>query len=420
MSIEIKIHHPRDSGVFYGGDDVTGFLEIKGPLNIPDATVKVHFKGCANVEQQSDSREGDDKQIFFQTLQELFRGVIDLQEDEIRTFPFKLLLPDYTEPSWGQPKVRYHGSKGYRDKKVLFAQTPHPIPPSTAFSSTGRCSAQILYSLYAEVRGKRTMRWKAGHVTVVPSPAQVKNTLEHADAEHDARSETFTYTSSRLLEGNTDKRRSMKTWFSDSFASKTPKAVFGFTARTTTVLCSGQGIPIQITLNYDSSVSNLPSIPEFHLLELKYKLKAITHSANPNSGFSKSCHYDTTTFFKRQIRFAKMALTNGQALDIGFIDTEKGGLHYIPFDTAVVTPFTTYNISRRYDAEVIIVFQCAGKQMTAEFQWDNVNIAFNEAYYLRAPTQFATEDDKTFQGAVGVAKVAAVTAVRIAAVLGVL
>jgi hypothetical protein len=414
MYVAFKVFHLRDSKVFYGGDEVTGFLEVKGPLAIPDATVKITFRGIAKTEQQVRNRTMKDKQIFFQTNQELFKGAIDIEKDAIQTFPFKLLLPEQTAPSWGEPQIRYSG------KKEIFALAPHPIPPSTALSGNFMrpWAAQVYYELRAEVKGKLALRKTEGMVTVAPSPAQTKLALQRADTEHDAQSKTFTHSSTRLLEGKETERRSMKTWFGDKFSSTSPKAVFSFTARTATTLSAGQGIPIQITLNYDRNASNLASIPDFRLIQLKYKLKGITNSVARGFLAPEMHIREYSTVFKRQIQFAQMALVDGQALDIGMINTEQGGVQYIPLNTALVTPFVTYNIARAYAVEIEIVFECGGKQMTAKFKWDSVDIVFNEGYHLKAATQFGSDDGQTVTGAAAAATALGVTAMVIATLLG--
>jgi hypothetical protein len=418
MSLEIKTYPLRPSNVYYGGEEITGYLELHGPLDIPDATLKISFKGGSEAVQTIKNRDLTDKQIFFQTTQDLFQGALVLQENEIRTFPYKFSLPDETEPQGGNAKVKICTSKR---KKDFYEQGPHAIPPSCAFSGgfPHAWSALVFYRLDAEISGKRFKRTKNGAIEVVLSPAQTKYVLDHADTEHDAQSKTFTHASSRLLEGGANKRRSVSTWFSDKFASSSPKAVFSFTARTATTLSAGQDVPIQITLNYDTAASNLPSIPQFTLLELKYKIKGITHSIARGTLSPDLYIDDRSTVFKRQIRFAQLALTAGEALDVGFIDTEHGGMHYIPLDIALVSGFMTYNVSRHYAVEITIVFACGGKQMKAEFGWENVNVAVNEDYHLRPATRFARADNEgNLEGAVGVAKVVGVTALAIASILG--
>ena len=413
MSLGIKVHHLHESGLFYGGDSVTGFVELVGPLDIPDAVIKLRPSGCANVEVQSNNPNHDDKQIFFQTTSEIFRGVINLQEGETRTFPYEFLLPEYTAPSWGQTDIKYHGDKGYG----MFAMGPHPIPPSTAIGSEDMFLAHIFYFVYAEVRGQRILRLNTSYLTVVPSPAQVRYALQQAATAYLARSRTVPYTTPPPPKIKSEKRRSIKAWCSDHFASSPagPTAGFVFTACTTTVLYSGQGIPIQIFLNQDASASNLPYIPQFHVLEVGYKLKGITYGA---SGSSWMGHLEQReTVFKCKICYSNVAMAPGQALDIGFRDSERDAVRMVSFDAVAVSPFTTYNISRRYNIEITLVFLCDGQQRSVGFEWENVNVVFNEAYPVLAPTQFATADERTYEGALAVVAVVAKTALNVLALV---
>ena len=385
MSLTIKVVYPRNSRVYYGGDEVTGVLEIKGPLDISDGTVKILFRGYAETLLPVRNDTLIDRQIFFQTSQTIFQGAVNLKEDEIQTLYFKFLLPIETEPSWGQPSVKY------RKKKDLFAQGPHPIPPSAALSSrwTNYWTAQILYSLYAEVKGRRT-GWLTvnGLIIVVPSPAQVQHTLQNANIGYGTQSTALTYVPPRPLEDNKGKRRSIKTWFGDKFASGRPQAIFNFTAHTATTLMAGQGIPIRIALNYDSSKSNLPFMPEFRLLEVKYELKAITNTAHRNELGPDIYRKERATVFERRIPFLQMPLTDGQVLDIGVFDPGQATSHYISLDVAVISPFVTYNVSRRYQSKIEIVFRCDTKEMIAKLKWDGVNIVFNETYHEQPATKF--------------------------------
>lgn len=114
-----------------------------------------------------------------------------------------------------------------------------------------------------------------------------------------------------------------------------------------------------------------------------------------------------------------MQLADGEVVDVGYIDTENGGIRYLALDTALVTGFMTYNISRHYGVEIGIVVLCGGKEMKAQFGWENVDVVFNEEFHLRAATQLVPADGEgNLQGAVGVAKVVGVTALAIASILG--
>jgi hypothetical protein len=165
MSIAIRLYYPHDRNVYYGGEEVFGVVAIEGPLKDPEACIRIVFSGYAGtVLPQESNYDGDEKQVYFNIQQALYRGAIEIPKDESRTFPFKFVLPTQSEPNEGQPPVKYS-----KKKKELFAQAPHPIPPSAALSGAAPFpySAHILYSLYVDIRGKclGTIHRKDGAIT---------------------------------------------------------------------------------------------------------------------------------------------------------------------------------------------------------------------------------------------------------------
>jgi hypothetical protein len=106
-----------------------------------------------------------------------------------------------------------------------------------------------------------------------------KNSSPRGDtppAELAVQSKSFTHTSSRLLPEEAQRKRSVSKWLSDRLASSTPKAVFSIKAQTLQALTPGQQIPIYLQLDYDTEKSNLASLPELRLLDVKYKILAKT------------------------------------------------------------------------------------------------------------------------------------------------
>jgi hypothetical protein len=402
MSVVIHTYRLRESMIYCGGDEITGYLVVRGPFS-RDTTVTVSLTGSCLTSHGSGDDIVEDRQIFFYMSRELYRGVLDLKKDETRTFPFKLLVPEQTEPN-GQSTLKY--SK----KKTVFAQGPHPIPPSAALwvLTQNSWSAYVQYHLSAEVKHRFDSLWKQGAITVV-SPKQALD----VEIEQDAQSSQLTHASSHLVEGKAT-RRSVVTWLGDKLASGTPKAVFSFTARTATTLAAGAGIPIKVTLNYDPA-STLPHVPEFHLLELEYRLNAITNVWC--RGFFSPDFYkaDQTTVFRRRIQFDQMPLTDGKTVNIGLVRNHV--LQPIILDQALVSPFVSYNITRSYDVEIQIVFLCGGKKMTALCKWDKVDIMFSEDFHLRPRKQFTSDGSDALQGAAQFAKALAAGASALAAAL---
>jgi hypothetical protein len=230
----------------------------------------------------------------------------------------------------------------------------------------------------------------------------------------------FTHVSSRLLPEQAHRRRSVNKWFSDKFASDTPRAVFSITARTAQTLIAGQDIPIQLMLVYDAEKSILPSLPELRLLELKYRIRARTYVLSRSRGVFSTQEKQVTacdTVFKRHLRFESLFLVNGSNLDVGILDANDSSLRHLSLDTALIPSFTTYNIRRRYEAQIAIVFECGGKQITAEFPWTQLKIEFNENFSQKPLKESATTRDKALVGAAAVVKVLAATASAVAQTL---
>lgn len=209
------------------------------------------------------------------------------------------------------------------------------------------------------------MRIQTGSVTII-SP-RIDGFF---DAQIDVQSKVFTHVSSRLLQDQAESRRSVNKWFSDKLASHTPRAVFTVTARTAQRLTAGQEIPIQLTLNYDKQKSNLQPPPEMQLLEVKYKIRGHTHVVSRGTLSPEQYMDYQGTVFKRHLKFDSLFLIDGENLDVGMSSNDDGGLRRISLDAVLVSPFTTYNICRWYEAEISILFECGGKEMRAKFIYE--------------------------------------------------
>jgi hypothetical protein len=376
LPLEIKIYHVRNAKVFYSGDNVSGFVEVRGPLKIPNAIVKIGFTGSSETEQQVGKSMFIDKAVFLQRTIHFNRDV-DIERGATQTWPFTFELLVKTEPASGNARITYSRDANY-------AMAAHPIPPSVAISKP-QWAAHVRYRLHA----KLGMREHTGDVTIVPSKAQTDN--GPLDAQLNVQSKAFTHVSSRLLPEQAHHRRSINKWFNDKFASGTPRAVFSITMRTAQTLIAGQDIPIQLKLVYDVEESILPSLPELRLLELKYKIRACTNIVSRSLLFSQEKQVAAyNTVFIRHLPLTSLFLVNGENLDVG--------LRRLSLDTALIPSFTTYNIRRRYEAQIAIVFECGGKQMTAEFLWKQLKIKFNESYSQMPSTESATTKDRALGG----------------------
>ncbi|KAF4637380.1 hypothetical protein G7Y89_g700 [Cudoniella acicularis] len=419
MALEIKIYHVRDTKVFYGGDEVSGHVELWGPAKHSELTVEINFQGFSETMQIIKNHQYDDKAIFFQSSQPLFKGEVDIERGIMKIYPFKFQLPVETEPDGGNAKIKYNTSR-----RFPYAKGPHPLPPSCAFSGdiVGRpYKARVSYTLNASAVGKAFVpRRKLGTITVVPPPSTKKETAKdpaNGPLLIAVPSKIFTQKSSRLLPGQAQHRRSVGGWLGDTFTSNTPKAIFTIVARTPQALTAGQDIPIQLMLQYDAEKSTLPSAPEVMLTQLKYKIKANTDIASRGRFGAARYANPRETVFKRTLNFASMPLSNGENVDIGIWSVEDGGMTHIKFEQAIVSPFNTYNICRKYEVQIAITFECAGKKTTAVFAWKPLDIVYNEGYGEGPQTRFGPVGDNALQGAAAVVRVLATTAVVLATVL---
>ncbi|KAH6663734.1 hypothetical protein B0J14DRAFT_706988 [Halenospora varia] len=420
MSVEIKIFHVRETHVFRGGDELSGFLELWGPVDHDQLTIEVTFCGESNTIQPVKQRTLEDKAKFFDYSQLLFAGKVSIERGAVQQYPFKFQIPLETEPGDGNSKVKYFNSRG----KEKFLRVPHLLPPSCAFRGTfinREYAASVSYTLRAAVVNKVFVRRATGTITIVHPALAISEEKIPADAPAlvAVSSKVFTSSTSRLLPDKSQRRRSVGGWLGDTFKSGTPKAVFQIVARTTQVLTTGQDIPIQLKVEYDAEKSNLASPAEVKLTQMKYKVKALTDVVS--RGFlTPDMHVNAReTVYKRTLNFASMPLTHndGEESDIGIWNLEEGRLSHIRFEKALVTPFNSYNVCRRYELEMIITFECGGKQSTTTFLWTPLEIIYNEGYVELASKQFTVEDNP-MEGAAVLIKVLAGTALVLAAVLG--
>lgn len=235
--------------------------------------------------------------------------------------------------------------------------TPHPIPQSTALSATypETWSAHILYLLHAKIEGKWTQRKVAVAVTVVPkAPSQARTPA----SELAVQSKEFTCSSSRLLAEEAKPKRSISRWLDDKISISAPKAVFSIQAQTAQSLTAGQHISIFLRLDYDTEKSSLPSLPELRLLDLKYEILAKT-SIWGDGIMSMALMREVSgrrawpvPVYRWHLNLDSHFLVNGQSLEIDQYKADDGNTYRVTLNTALISPFKTYNLARSYESEV--------------------------------------------------------------------
>ena len=399
-SIGIQIYHVRDSGIYYGGDEVKGFVEVKGPLNVIDAIVEISFSGITEAQHVVPKRVMKNKATFFDETKILFKGTVVLEKDGTQTWPFTFQLPTQTEPEGRNTKIKY-------TKKPHYMKESHAIPPSASLSDNSNdWMAQVVYQLYAKINGKGGTRQYTGCVTVVPPPQpdlQDSNVLMQALREW--QSEPWMHVSSQLLPGQAQGKRTMNKWLSDKVSKDTPRAVFSINMRTITIMTAGVQIPVLLKLLYDTEKSTLPSVPEVRLLEMKYSIKAWTQVVG--SGFlapeSNSSYHQPV--FERRLQFDSMSLVNGEYVHAATINVDGRTLPSIHFDQNLVPAFTTYNIRRMYLLSVSLHIECGGKRMKTKFDsLGPLNLVYKEGY---ASKPGPSADPNALENTFKVAKVVA-------------
>jgi len=157
--LKFKVDRVRDTGVFYGSDEVRGTVEIRGPLTFPyydDSKVHIVFAGSSETAHALKGHVYDDKAIFFQDEKVLFAGIVTSKLVLVRPGSF---------PSGFQSRQNLTGHKPRSKRKKRyesFLMTPHPLPQSTALSGQlpHQWQALVSYTLHAKVSGK----WGCGRI----------------------------------------------------------------------------------------------------------------------------------------------------------------------------------------------------------------------------------------------------------------
>jgi len=143
-------------------------------------------------------------------------------------------------------------------------------------------------------------------------------------------------------------------------------------------------IQIQSTADYYTDSSTLPALPILELVEVQYKLKALTYTVMRGHKWETHYHDENRPVFESALSFPNHPILWGKAFDAGLVDLESGGLRNLTFDTIVIPPFVSHNIARRYDIEILVSFICAGKRLAAGSKWENVRVVYNEDCYRGA------------------------------------
>lgn len=64
-SIDLRVSHLRAGGVFYGGDQVSGLIDLIGPINLTDGMVEITLSGISKTMYLVGDREVKEKADFF-------------------------------------------------------------------------------------------------------------------------------------------------------------------------------------------------------------------------------------------------------------------------------------------------------------------------------------------------------------------
>jgi hypothetical protein len=392
MSLTIQIYHLRDTKVFYGGEEVAGFVEATGPMKIPVGKLEFKFAAYSETMQKRDRFPVDDKTVFHEHSEILFEGDLEMANGDVKTWPFNVRLPVETEPRGATMKIKY-------SKRNEYQKASHQIPASVALqgNSPHAWTVHIRYNLQAMLRGRPGMKYDLVSLTVVPRPP-AHDGRPLADAQLIQYSKSFMHKSSKLLGGQADRRRSIAKWFGDKLGSDAPCFAFSIIAQTSPTLTPGGAIPMRLQLVFNPEQSNVPAPPPVHLLELNYRIWAATYVLS-RSTFGSEIHTAAHEIvFARGMRFASQQLVEGEMASFGTTDPDTGTLRDLSFEAALIPPFSTYNASRGYDAEIEIQIEFSGKKMGAKFKFDPIAINYNEHHSERPATQFKPVENEMLEG----------------------
>jgi hypothetical protein len=392
MSILVQVNRVRDSGLFHAGDEVSGTVEMKGPLPFPyydDSKVNLTFTGSSETcHVPKGGALFKDNAIFFQYEKVFLEGVLDFKSGASQTWQFSFQLPEQTEPEGAQIKINRK-----KRHEPTWVTTPHPIPQSTALSGPRPYPWQglVSYTLHAKVSGKWGWREDRRIINVVPKPR-----VTPSDAI--IQRKEFTHSSSRLLAAEAENKRSMNKWFRDKFSSSTPTVKFEIKIMVLQTLTPDKIIPIVLRLNYDIENSTLDaaSLPELRLLDMRFEIWAKTelwgddHFSTATSRELAGRFAPKDPVYRRELKYDSHFLVNNQTIEVNNYKGDDGTMYKINFDRFLVSPFRTYNLARSYEARVVFSFECGGKKMKAKFEWPQ-DIAFAKGHL--PPTQLDSNSD---------------------------
>ncbi|KAA6412637.1 MAG: hypothetical protein FRX48_03629 [Lasallia pustulata] len=327
MSLNIKVNHVRKSKAFHGGDQISGVVEARGPINKDATVVQIKFKGKSQTLIKRSSGESTsrwkDKVKFFRVIKVLFRGPCHLDSGSSTSWPFTFDLPLLTEPPYGNPDITYSKAT---DKP--YAKAAHPLPPTFSLSGSKRGSrykALITYSLRADLQRNSffsTSLHKSGSIPVAQSRPRANAASDPPDPQPTTLRQTFTHATSRLLPSHASRARSLREWASDTFTSKAPTAHFTLAAEAPKTLVPGQPIPIYLRLGYDAETSTAPTVPEFRLSRVEFVVKEHVH-VRGRGMLSREAHEKpskvvlTSLWVVDTPRMGSGVLVSGEAVEVG-------------------------------------------------------------------------------------------------------
>ena len=348
MSILLKINAVRDNGLFHAGDEVSGTVEMKGPLPFPyydDSKVNLLFTGSSETYHvPKGGHLFKDEAIFFQYEKVFLEGVVDFKTSNNQTWQFSFQLPEQTEPEGAMININRK-----QRPETTWVTKPHPIPQSTALTGLRPYPWQglVSYTLHAKVGGKWGWREDRRIINVVPKPR-----LKPSEAI--IQRKEFTHSSSRLLAAEAEKKRSVGKWFSDKFSSSTPKVKFEIKMMVLQTLTANKTVPIVLQLNYDTQNSTLDeaALPQMRLLDMRFEIRAKTeiwgddHLSMSSNRELSGWRAPKDLVYQRRLKYDSHFLVNGQTIEVNNYKGDDGQMYKINFDRFLVSPFKTYNLAR--------------------------------------------------------------------------
>lgn len=317
---------------------MTGYVELKGPLDDENLQVYINMSGRSSTSIKVGKSTVHDHRTLFKEKQVLYQGPCHLGRDVKQSWDFKFQLPAYVP-----------GADGVGSNDV-WAQETHELPPSICVAGFNYFGG-IFYKLKAKAHKSTFFSLDITKTAGLTIRQRTDPTTNNTNC-------------SRVFEKVVDPKYTWGTWFKGCwhkipYGSVPPKFRIKLQPTLPTTMVLGEAA--RMKLEFVSDKSAISTVPAIKILGVEHRIRSEIWVRVPS--YCKNLTFANRKRKTRRFEVKSMGriLEEGESMDFG---PELGAA--IP--TSEVPSFRSISIGSTYVSKTIVKFEMEGEKRKKAFK----------------------------------------------------